>query len=175
MRDESGRSFFLAEITLKWYSSPTRNGKDIACRMRFSFNVCSTCFSFTTWKRHQEKKDTISFVLNTDKAIEKNIILWEFFAINTRRRRPWAWMSSKIASWEYRRGDMRAQPRTYLSNFWNSEIRNFRMVAKIPKQPSSSCTKSQLTNVQIRSVFCLLGEDQTPACNVWDSSNLFFF
>ena len=39
-------------------------------------------------KKTPGKKDTISFVLHTDKAIEKNIILWEFFAINTRRRRP---------------------------------------------------------------------------------------
>ncbi len=37
-------------FTLKWNSRLTRNGKEMACRMRFSFNVCSTCFSFTTWK-----------------------------------------------------------------------------------------------------------------------------
>lgn len=34
--------------TLKENSSLTRNGKVTACRMRFSFRVCSICFSFTT-------------------------------------------------------------------------------------------------------------------------------
>lgn len=34
--------------TLKENSSLTRNGKLTACRMRFSFRVCSICFSFTT-------------------------------------------------------------------------------------------------------------------------------
>ena len=40
-----------SDPTLKWYSSETRKGKEMACRMRFSFRVCSTCFSFTTYKR----------------------------------------------------------------------------------------------------------------------------
>ena len=35
--------------TLKWYSRLTRKGKVIACRMRFSLSVCSTCFSLTTY------------------------------------------------------------------------------------------------------------------------------
>lgn len=35
--------------TLKQNSSLTRKGKVTACRMRFSFSVCSICFSFTTY------------------------------------------------------------------------------------------------------------------------------
>lgn len=34
--------------TLNANSRLTRNGKDIACRILFSFRVCSTCFNFTT-------------------------------------------------------------------------------------------------------------------------------
>lgn len=34
--------------TLKECSSRTRKGKLTACRIRFSFRVCSICFSFTT-------------------------------------------------------------------------------------------------------------------------------
>ena len=47
-----------AKPTLKWYSRPTRKGKEMACRMRFSFSVCSTCFNLTTWKT---KMDVFSF------------------------------------------------------------------------------------------------------------------
>ncbi len=43
-------------LTLKWYSSETRKGKEMACRMRFSFRVCSTCFSFTTWNKNENVK-----------------------------------------------------------------------------------------------------------------------
>ena len=35
-------------LTLKWYSKLTKKGKLIACRILFSFNVCSTCFNLTT-------------------------------------------------------------------------------------------------------------------------------
>ena len=35
-------------LTLNEYSKLTRKGKWMACRMRFSLSVCSTCFSFTT-------------------------------------------------------------------------------------------------------------------------------
>ena len=44
-------SQFQGFLTLKWNSKLTRNGKLMACRIRFSFNVCSTCFSLTTWSR----------------------------------------------------------------------------------------------------------------------------
>lgn len=37
-------------FTLKWYSNDTRKGKLIACKIFFSFKVCSTCFSLTTYK-----------------------------------------------------------------------------------------------------------------------------
>ncbi len=41
--------------TLNECSNRTRNGKLTACRMRFSFSVCSICFSFTTWKTRENE------------------------------------------------------------------------------------------------------------------------
>ena len=38
-------------LTLKWYSKLTKKGKLIACRILFSFRVCSTCFNLTTWSK----------------------------------------------------------------------------------------------------------------------------
>ena len=37
-------------LTLKWNSKLTKKGKLMACRILFSFSVCSTCFSLTTWE-----------------------------------------------------------------------------------------------------------------------------
>uniref|UniRef100_A0A182TKX5 Uncharacterized protein n=1 Tax=Anopheles melas TaxID=34690 RepID=A0A182TKX5_9DIPT len=34
---------------VQWNLRLTRNGNEIACKMRFSFSVCSTCFSLTTF------------------------------------------------------------------------------------------------------------------------------
>lgn len=39
----------LWPLTLKWYSMLTRNGKLIEERIFFSFKVCSTCLSLTTF------------------------------------------------------------------------------------------------------------------------------
>jgi len=39
-----------AALTLKENSILTKKGKLIALRIFFSFNVCSTCFNFTTCK-----------------------------------------------------------------------------------------------------------------------------
>ena len=44
------KGFTLGKLTLKLYSKLTRKGKLMAWRIRFSFNVCSTCFNFTTYK-----------------------------------------------------------------------------------------------------------------------------
>ena len=41
-------SLFVITYTLNEYSSLTRKGNDIAANILFSFNVCSTCFNFTT-------------------------------------------------------------------------------------------------------------------------------
>ena len=44
----------MMKQTLKWYSKLTRKGKLMACKILFSFSVCSTCFSFTTCQIKQE-------------------------------------------------------------------------------------------------------------------------
>ena len=36
--------------TLKCHSRFTKNGKVMACKILFSFKVCSTCFNFTTFE-----------------------------------------------------------------------------------------------------------------------------
>ena len=53
--------FVLSLITLKWYSRLTRNGKEIAWRIRFSFRVCSICFNLTTWTRRKRTSSQIQF------------------------------------------------------------------------------------------------------------------
>ena len=37
----------------------------MACRMRFSFNVCSTCFSLTTWKKKENKGKKTCYILRS--------------------------------------------------------------------------------------------------------------
>ena len=44
------KNWLIFVRTLKWYSKLTKKGKLIACRILFSFKVCSTCFNLTTWK-----------------------------------------------------------------------------------------------------------------------------
>lgn len=46
--------------TLKECSNRTRKGKLTACRMRFSFSVCSICLSFTTWHTHTQTREIVS-------------------------------------------------------------------------------------------------------------------
>ena len=46
--------------TLKCHSRFTKNGKVMACRILFSFKVCSTCFNFTTLS-HRAKRTTIKW------------------------------------------------------------------------------------------------------------------
>lgn len=47
--------------TLKEYSNLTRKGKETACSILFSFNVCSICFNFTTWGKITKR----AFLLGT--------------------------------------------------------------------------------------------------------------
>ncbi len=55
--------------TLNECSNRTRNGKLTACRMRFSFSVCSICFSFTTWKtRENELQHTDTHLSSADSS-----------------------------------------------------------------------------------------------------------
>ena len=50
-------------LTLKEYSSLTRKGKEMAWRILFSFNVCSTCFNLTTYPvtRQRRKRKTCNY------------------------------------------------------------------------------------------------------------------
>lgn len=43
-------SVIWQQVTLKWKSKETKKGNCMACKIFFSFRVCSTCFNFTTYK-----------------------------------------------------------------------------------------------------------------------------
>lgn len=46
------------KVTLKWKSKETKKGNCMACKIFFSFRVCSTCFNFTTYKMKTKWKQT---------------------------------------------------------------------------------------------------------------------
>ena len=50
-------------LTLKWYSKLTRKGKLMACRILFSFSVCSTCFNLTTCTQTLGQQRILRWVL----------------------------------------------------------------------------------------------------------------
>lgn len=47
--------------TLKCHSRFTKKGKVMACKILFSFKVCSTCFNFTTFKFEANRQNYILF------------------------------------------------------------------------------------------------------------------
>lgn len=47
--------------TLKCHSRFTKKGKVMACKILFSFKVCSTCFNFTTFKFEANHQNYILF------------------------------------------------------------------------------------------------------------------
>lgn len=58
--------------TLKAYSRRTRNGKHTACRILFSFSVCSTCFSFTTFETPVRKKGGLRCQVELSHSFPRN-------------------------------------------------------------------------------------------------------
>lgn len=76
--------------TLKENSSLTRNGKLTACRMRFSFRVCSICFSFTTCGGGGAERRVCERVLLFPDAQKQGCLRWAGFFECLRLVEPWA-------------------------------------------------------------------------------------
>lgn len=116
--------------TLKWYSSPTRKGNEMAWRIRFSFRVCSTCFSLTTCLRKtQSTRDSVTGTQHkqyycrtfSGRSIAPSVCLGSSWRRRPRSACAWpTWPCQKSLCPEFSAG--RSHPTQLCSERWEKQI-----------------------------------------------------